>query len=106
MRVQLENGKDMIKFVAANSPAQVAGISPDDELLALDGIRVTAEQLPERLKDYQANDMIELSVFHQDVLKTVQLQLAISQPSRYEVIRVPNPSDRQVENIVGWLGSN
>ncbi|PZV27857.1 MAG: peptidase M61 [Snowella sp.] len=106
MRVQSENGKDMIKFVAANSPAQVAGISPDDELLALDGIRVTAEQLPERLKDYQANDMIELSVFHQDVLKTVQLQLAISQPSRYEVVRIPNPSDRQVENIVGWLGSN
>lgn len=106
MRVQLENGKDMIKFVAANSPAQVAGISPDDELLALDGIRVTAEQLPERLKDYQANDMIELSVFHRDVLKTVQLQLAISQPSRYEVVRIPNPSDRQVQNIVGWLGSN
>ena len=106
MRVQSENGKDMIKFVAANSPAQVAGISPDDELLALNGIRVTAEQLPERLKDYQANDMIELSLFHQDVLKTVQLQLAISQPSRYEVVRIPNPSDRQVQNIVGWLGSN
>jgi predicted metalloprotease with PDZ domain len=50
--------------------------------------------------------MIELSVFHQDVLKTVQLQLAISQPSRYEVIRIQNPSDRQVQNIVGWLGSN
>jgi len=106
MRVQSENGKDMIKFVSANSPAQVAGISPDDELLALNGIRVTAEQLPERLKDYQANDMIELSLFHQDVLKTVQLQLAISQPSRYEVVRISNPSDRQVENIVGWLGSN
>ena len=106
LKVQSENGKEMIKFVAANSPAQVAGISPDDELLALDGIRVTAEQLPERLKDYQANDMIELSVFHQDVLKTVQLQLAISQPSRYEVIRIQNPSDRQVQNIVGWLGSN
>jgi predicted metalloprotease with PDZ domain len=106
MRVQSENGKDMIKFVSANSPAQVAGISPDDELLALNGIRVTAEQLPERLKDYQANDMIELSLFHQDVLKTVQLQLAISQPSRYEVVRIPHPSDRQVQNIVGWLGSN
>jgi predicted metalloprotease with PDZ domain len=106
LKVQSENGKEMIKFVAANSPAQVAGISPDDELLALDGMRVTAEQLPERLKDYQANDMIELSVFHQDVLKTVQLQLAISPPSRYEVIRIQSPSDRQVQNIVGWLGSN
>lgn len=106
LKVQSENGKEMIKFVAANSPAQVAGISPDDELLALNGIRVTAEQLSERLKDYQANDMIELSLFHQDVLKTVQLQLANSQPSRYEVVRIPHPSDRQVQNIVGWLGSN
>ncbi len=105
MRVQSENGKEMIKFVAIDSPAQIAGISPEDELVALNGIRVTAEQLTERLKDYQANDMIQLSLFRQDILKTVRLQLAASEPSHYEVIQIKNPSDRQIKNIEGWLGS-
>ncbi|MEB3311374.1 MAG: M61 family metallopeptidase, partial [Snowella sp.] len=67
MRVQSEQGKEVVKFVAMGSPAQKAGISPEDELLAIDGIKVTAEQLNERLKDYQANDMIQITVFHQDV---------------------------------------
>ncbi|MEB3311291.1 MAG: peptidase M61, partial [Snowella sp.] len=80
-------------------------ISPEDELLAIDGIKVTAEQLNERLKDYQANDMIQITVFHQDVLKTVNLQLAAPQPSRYEVVHIPNPTDRQTQNLVGWLGN-
>lgn len=106
MRVQSEQGKELIKFVVMDSPAQKAGISPDDELLAIDGIKVTAEQLNERLKDYQANDMIQITVFHQDVLKTVNLQLAAPQPSRYEVVHIPNPTDRQMQNLVGWLGNS
>ncbi len=106
LRVQSEQGKEVVKFVAMDSPAQKAGISPDDELLAINGIKVTAEQLNERLKDYQANDMIQVTVFHQDVLKTVNLQLATPQPSRYEVVHIPNPTDRQMQNLVGWLGNS
>ena len=65
IKVEAENGKQTIKFVAAGSPAALAGIDAGDELLALDKMRVTSKQLSDRLRDYQPDDTIEVTVFHQ-----------------------------------------
>ncbi len=105
IKVKSEAGHEKITFVAAQSPAALAGISSQNELLAIDGIRVNAEQLPQRLKDYQANDMIQLTVFHQDLLRTVEVKLAAPQASRYEVVPIADPSDAQLRNLAGWLGN-
>lgn len=70
MKVVSEAGKTKVKFVEAGSPASLAGIDPGDEILAIDGIRTTAEQWSDRLLDYQANNTIQVSVFHQDELQT------------------------------------
>lgn len=104
IRLQTENGKEIIKFVEAQSPAEIGGIDANDELLAIDGIRVTQGQFSERLKDYQSGDIIAMTIFHQDQLKTLCVTLADPQPNRYEVIRVDNPSNLQKQNLIGWLG--
>lgn len=104
IKAQAENGKEMIKFVEGDSPAGQAGIDPEDELLAIEGMRVSAEQLNERLKDYRAGDMIQVTVFHQDELRTLPVQLAIPAPSRYEVVRIQNPSNAQKQNLAAWVG--
>ena len=103
IKTQSENGKDIIKFVEAASPAELAGIDAGDELLAINGVRVSTDQLNERLKDYRAGDMIQVTVFHQDQLKTLTVKLRDPQPSRYEVVRLENPSHRQKQNLSGWL---
>jgi predicted metalloprotease with PDZ domain len=104
IRVQSENHREMIKFVAAESPAEKAGIDANDELLAIDGIRVDAQSLNERLKDYQVNDTIQVTVFHQDELRTLSVTLTQPQSSRYEVVVNENLSELQQQNLVGWLG--
>lgn len=106
VKINTENGREIIKFVEFGSPAQLAGIDAGDELLALDGIRLTAHQLSDRLKDYQANDMIEVTVFHQDELRTHSVTLAAPRPTKYQVIPLPNPDPRQKENFAGWLGAS
>jgi predicted metalloprotease with PDZ domain len=103
IRVQTDNGKDIIKFVEVDSPAASAGIDVDDELLAIDGIRVSAEQLSDRLKDYQAGDTIEVTVFHQDRLHSLAVKLAAPQINRYEVVKIKYPTDLQAQNFLGWL---
>jgi predicted metalloprotease with PDZ domain len=104
IRVQSENNKEIIKFVEKGSPASWEGIDPDDELLAINEIRVTADQLNERLKDYQTGDIISITVFHQDELKTLSVTLGTPQPSRYDVIQIENPSTLQQQNLIGWIG--
>ena len=100
-----ENGREMIKFVEAGSPAQLAGIDAGDELLAIASFRVAnAEQAGERLKDYQAGDTLEVTVFHQDELRTCSVTLAEGRPSRYAIVPVDRPSAIQKQNFTGWLG--
>ena len=105
IKVQSENNKEIVSFVAAESPAAIAGIDAKDELLAIDGIRADAKNLDERLKDYQANDTIQVTVFHQDELKTLPVTLTQPQPSRYEIAVKDNLSPEQQQNLVGWLGN-
>lgn len=105
IRLQSENNQEVIKFVAAESPAEQGGIDANDQLLAIDGIRVDAQSLNERLKDYRVNDTIQVTVFHQDELKTLPVTLSHPQSSRYEVVIKDNLSELQQRNLVGWLGS-
>ncbi|MBW4642278.1 MAG: M61 family metallopeptidase [Goleter apudmare HA4340-LM2] len=103
VRVNTENGREMIKFVEAGSPAQLAGIDPGDELLAINGIKVTANGLSDRLKDYQPHDIIDVTVFHHDILRSLSVTLAPPLPTRYQVVPVSNPHPQQKQNLAGWL---
>ncbi len=104
--VKNERGISLIKSVNASSPAYQAGIDPGDELLALEGIRVSAEQLNDRLKDYAPGEDIVLTLFHEDHLRTVSVTLAPPQPHHHSLIPLPNPSPIQQKNFEGWLGTS
>ncbi len=103
VNVKAEHGKEVIQFVEANSPAGIAGVDAGDELLAMDGLRVTADQLSDRLKDYNVGDTVKLSVFHQDELRTLPVTLGTPRPSRYQIVPVENPTQAQKQNFAGWL---
>ncbi len=104
MRVADENGVTKIKFVDGESPAGLAGIDAGDELLAIDGIRVTSEQLSDRTKDYQPREQMILTIFHEDQLISHTITLSSPQPSYYKITSVEEPSEEQKELLFGWLG--
>ncbi|MEH2006781.1 M61 family metallopeptidase [Nostoc sp.] len=104
VRINTENGREIIKFVETGSPAQIKGIDAGDELLAIDGIKVMGNSLSDRLKDYQPNDTIEVTVFHQDELRTYSITLASPHPTRYQVKPLEHPDSTQQQNFAGWLG--
>ncbi|RUR76702.1 M61 family metallopeptidase [Chlorogloeopsis fritschii PCC 9212] len=106
IRVSSEHGRELIKFVEAGSPAQLAGIDPGDELLAIDGVKVSATHLSDRLKDYQPNDTISVAVFHHEELRIYPVTLAFPRASKYLVQPVDNPSEIQKQNFSGWLGAS
>jgi predicted metalloprotease with PDZ domain len=104
IKVISNNTKESIKYVEADSPAQIAGIDAGDELLAIDGIKVTANKLSERLKDYQAQDNIEVTVFHQDELCTYSVTLAEPRANKYHVVEIENPTVAQKDKFNQFLG--
>jgi len=103
MQVRSEHGREVIKFVEYDSPAQRAGLDAGDELLALDGLRITADQLGDRLQDYQPGDTVEVTFFHQDELRVGVLHLAPPRPTNYYLVPVDQPSPSQQSHLRGWL---
>ncbi|BAZ17881.1 peptidase M61 domain-containing protein [Calothrix sp. NIES-4071] len=106
VRVSTENGREIIKFVEAGSPAQIAGIDAGDELLAIDSIKIGACGLAEHLKDYQPNDSVQVTVFHQDQLYTHTVTLSSPIPTKYQLKLVDKPTSTQKDNLIGWLGAS
>lgn len=104
MTVKTEHGREIIKFVEVGSPAQQSGIDAGDELIAIDNLRVSANQLEDRLRDYKPGDTIAVAVFHGDELNVRSLTLGSPRATQYRVEVLENPASTQQQNFEGWLG--
>jgi predicted metalloprotease with PDZ domain len=98
------NADRTVKFVEAGSTAENAGINPGDELLAIEGVRVTSDHWQDLLKEYQVGETIELTLFHQDVLRQCKVVLAEPRATKYFVVPIEHPTELQQRNFAGWLG--
>ena len=67
------SGKTVCTSIANAGPAELAGISPGDELVAIDGLRVTTAGSDARIRRYRPNDKSEIAVFRGDELLTLKL---------------------------------
>ncbi len=85
------------------SPAQRGGLSAGDLLVALDGLRLTVENLDARLARYAAGDTIELLVFRHDALLRCELQLATAAPPRFVPTIDAKASASQTQQRRRWL---
>jgi predicted metalloprotease with PDZ domain len=63
-----QNGRTIVQSVATDGAAELAGLAPQDDLLALDGLRVTAGGLDRRLRDFSPGDVIDIAYFRNDCL--------------------------------------
>ncbi len=70
------NGKSTFAAVMNGGPAELAGVAPGDEAVALDGLQLTAANADSRLKAYRDGDELELVVFRGDELLTTRIRLA------------------------------
>jgi predicted metalloprotease with PDZ domain len=90
--------------VLDDSPAQAAGLSPGDEIIALDGFRVTSEgDLRSLAGALKPGDRIELAVFRRARLLRVPVRLAAAPPTRYEIVGHSEPG-AAAARYHAWLG--
>lgn len=69
-------GKPVFANLTNGGPAERAGISPGDELAALDGVRANVSGSDSRIRRYRPGDKSELTVFRGDELLTMKLTWA------------------------------
>ncbi|MBD2325547.1 M61 family metallopeptidase [Alkalinema sp. FACHB-956] len=105
-RIVAEQNRTIVKSVAFNSPAQLAGLDAGDELIAIDGLRATVDGVNDRLQAAQVGEVLEVTFFHQDELLLAQVILAEPQPTQFKIVPVELPTERQASLFTGWLGES
>lgn len=96
----------VIVRILDGSPAQQAGLSADDELIALDGYRVGHSTLQLRLSDRYAGDTVEVTVFRNGELRTFPVLLGEKLWDRLRIRRrKEGVTDAQRALYQAWLGA-
>lgn len=105
LRTRNEQGRTRITNVLSNGPARAAGISPGDELVALDGFRVDESTLRDRLRDYQPGDTVTLAIFRRDELVQLPVKLAEQPRTRATLTKLRRANVRQRTQYQAWIGA-
>ncbi|MEO8188352.1 MAG: PDZ domain-containing protein [Burkholderiaceae bacterium] len=86
------------------SPAQAAGLSANDVLVAFDGLRTTPANLDTLLSRYATGDVIEILAFRRDELMRFEVKLATQPPLKFSLEADPKGQRTAQRLRHGWLG--
>jgi predicted metalloprotease with PDZ domain len=103
IRVRTEQGRTVVDTVFADGPAYHADISPGDEIIALDGFRVTKETIGDRLAERSPGDRVTLTCFRRDELRETELTLGQRPYNRLDLRPLPEAAPGQRAIYEGWL---
>jgi len=98
-------GRDCrIAHVFDGSPARKAGLSANDVLAAVDGLRVTPDSLDKLLARYPAGATVEAHAFRRDELMHFEIRLATEPPPKF-VLTIYHKTSKAADALrAQWLG--
>ncbi|HEY6238344.1 MAG TPA: PDZ domain-containing protein [Thermoplasmata archaeon] len=99
------DGRVRVTSVLDGGPARRAGVSPGDEIVAIDRHLVTPEEFPKALMRLPAGTAAELSVFRRGWLTTIPITTGVPPPEKHEftALETATPLERAIYE--SWLGS-
>lgn len=99
-----DGGLARVTRVYADQPAYAAGLQVDDLVVALDGIRLRADEVEARLKNRLPGEQVRLTILRRDVLRELQLPLGGRPNVKLSLRHVPTPTEQQKAIYKSWLG--
>jgi predicted metalloprotease with PDZ domain len=93
----------IVPRVVEGTPAYEQGLSAGDQIIALDGMRVTRETLLARLAEKKPGDVIRLTVFRFDELRTLEIRLGKKATGTYRLLPVEKPTPAQQRLYQSWM---
>jgi len=102
--IRLGDGREArLATVYDDGPAQRAGLSAGDVLVAVDGLRVNADKLPKMLERRRPGEHVEIYVFRRDELLRFEVELAAA-PADAIKLAVDAKAARSAEKLRhAWL---
>jgi len=96
-------GRLIVRRVYAGSPAYEQGLNADDQIVALDNMRVTKESFNARMAEKKPGDLVNLTIFRFDDLSSLLIRLSDKRESNFRILPVLAPTALQKQIYADWL---
>lgn len=93
----------VVASVPAGTPAYNQGITFGDQIVALDGQRVTLTTFNARLEERRPGDEVRLTVFRLDELRNITIKLGGRAEENYRIVPLAQQTPEQKRLYEGWL---
>ncbi|MBP7777330.1 MAG: M61 family metallopeptidase [Acidobacteria bacterium] len=100
-----DNGRLVVSIVRRGTPAYAAGVNVDDEIVAIDDLRVRADGLVARMDQYKVGDTVRLLVARRDRLLPFDVTLAAEPGRPWRIQPKPDATAEQKARLAAWLGA-
>ncbi len=102
IEVKSESGKLMVTKVYAGGSAYESGVNFNDEIIAVNGIRADSNLLDTLLKDFSADDNINLLLSRKGIIRETEVNLLRSLP-KYKINEKESKTTEEQRFLDKWL---
>lgn len=103
LSVRSDSGRVLISTVRRDTPGWRAGFNVDDEIIAVNGIRLRTADWPSRLELYKDGERLQVLIARRDELKTIEIPIERSAPPSWTLEVSPQATPEQQANLQAWL---
>ncbi len=101
--IQDQGGNPIISNVEWDSPASLAGLSVQDEIIALDGIRATSRSMSEILASKKPGEKVRILISRRNRIREVEVILGKKKERSFRITPLSNPDPLQSTILKDWL---
>jgi predicted metalloprotease with PDZ domain len=105
MGLTLHPDRTTVRNVIPGSPAWRAGLTFNDEVIAVGGARVGAASFAKRIADHPPGARVRVTFFRRDLLEQAEVTLGESPERTFTVTVDPKAEARAKAVRTGWLGA-
>jgi predicted metalloprotease with PDZ domain len=96
-------GRLIVTSVRRGTPGLEAGLNVDDEIVAIDNVRVRADGLAARLDQYRPGDKVSVLVARRDRLMSLDVTLGTDPGRPWRLEPLPNATDEQKARLTALM---
>jgi predicted metalloprotease with PDZ domain len=103
--VEEVGGIARVRYSFAGRPGHAAGLTPGDEIIAINDVKVTYADLDKTLEKCPAGTLLELTVFRRGYLHRLSLITGVPPPRKYAFTPMDSPPELARRVYEGWVGT-
>jgi predicted metalloprotease with PDZ domain len=98
-------GLARVRHSFVGRPGRAAGLTPGDEIIALNGAKVLYADLGKTLEKFPAGTPVEVTVFRRGYLHRVPLTTGTAPPPKWAFTSADSPSELERKVYESWVGT-